>query len=81
MIWDDSGAADQLWQPVPDGKGHYRFANYGTGLVLAVAGMSKAGGAQVVQWTDGSVTSGCTASGPRQPGRIGTARKLTFRVR
>lgn len=67
------GSAAQLWQPVPDGKGHYRLANYGTGLVLAVGGMSKAAGSAVVQWTDGSVTSGCTPDGPRVPGRIGSA--------
>lgn len=67
------GAADQLWQPVPDGKGHYRLANYGTGLVLAIDRMSKTAGSPVVQWTDGSVTSGCTPDGPRVTGRIGSA--------
>jgi chitodextrinase len=67
------GSAAQLWQPVPDGKGHYRLANYGTGLVLAVEGMSKAAGSAVIQWTDGSVTSGCVPDGPRVAGRIGSA--------
>src|SRR6185437_11553364 len=69
----DTGADSQLWQLLPDGKGHDRLANYGTGLVLAITGMSKTDGAQVIQWTDGSITSGCTATGARQPGKIGTA--------
>ncbi|WP_225844793.1 RICIN domain-containing protein [Streptomyces sp. HPF1205] len=73
VVWSDDGTDDHLWQPIPDGKGHYRFADYGTGLVLAVSGMSKADGAQVVQWTDGSVTNACTPTGPRQPGKIGSA--------
>lgn len=68
-----SGTNDQLWQPVPDGKGSFRLENYGTGEVLAVSAMSKASGASVVQWTDGAITSQCTATGPRQPGKIGTA--------
>ena len=69
----DTGVDGQLWQLVPDGKGHYRLANFGSGLVLGVDGMSKADGARVVQWTDGASTSGCTATGARQPGKIGTA--------
>jgi hypothetical protein len=69
----DSGSDATLWQVTPDGAGHYRFANYGTGLVLAIDGMSKADGAAVVQWTDGASTSGCTATGARQTGKIGKA--------
>lgn len=69
----DDGSDDHLWQPIPDGKGHFRLANYGTGRVLGVLAMSKDEQAQVVQWTDGSPTSGCTATGSRQPGKIGTA--------
>jgi hypothetical protein len=69
----DNGADDHLWQLVPDGKGHYRLANYGTGRVLGVAAMSKDPQAPVVQWADGSPTSGCTVTGSRQPGRIGSA--------
>jgi hypothetical protein len=45
----------------------------GPHVELTSQGMSKSAGAQVIQWTDGSVTSGCTASGPRQPGTIGNA--------
>jgi len=41
--------------------------------VLAVNAMSKTSGASVVQWPDGSVTSGCTADGTRKPGKIGLA--------
>jgi hypothetical protein len=73
VVESDSGSRAQLWQLIPDGKGHYRLANYGTGTVLAIEGMSKENGATVLEWADGSVTSGCTADGPRQPGQIGTA--------
>ncbi|GAA1447877.1 hypothetical protein GCM10009617_32870 [Leifsonia poae] len=73
VVWTDNGDDDHLWQVIPDGKGNYRLADYGTGLVLAVDGMSKASGAGVVQWADGSSTSGCTATGPRQTGKIGAA--------
>ena len=73
VLWTDDGTDDTRWQIVPDGKGHYRLANVGTGLVLGVDGMSTDAGAGVVQWADGAVTAGCTADGPRRPGRIGTA--------
>lgn len=73
VVSKDTGALDQLWQLVPDGKGNYRLLNYGTGLALAVAEMSKEPGAPVIQWTDGAVTSACTADGPRQAGKIGSA--------
>lgn len=73
LVWGDTSAHDDLWQIVPDGKGNVEFANYGTGFVLAVKGMSKAAGAQVIQWADGSATNTCTADGPRQPGKLGSA--------
>jgi hypothetical protein len=73
VVAADAGTDDQLWQPIPDGAGSYRFGNYATGRVLAVAGMSKDEGAQVVQWLDGNPSSSCTAAGPRQPGKLGTA--------
>ncbi|MFC8731884.1 LamG-like jellyroll fold domain-containing protein [Luteimicrobium sp. NPDC057192] len=73
VVGADDQTTNQLWQPIPDGKGGYRLANATTGLVLAVGSMSKDAGAPVVQWTDGSVTSGCTADGPRVPGKVGKA--------
>jgi hypothetical protein len=73
QVAPDTGADDQLWQLVPDGKGNFRLANYGTGRVLGVMAMSTEAQAPVVQWTDGSPTSGCTATGARQPGKLGTA--------
>ncbi len=73
VIADDNGAADHLWQLIPDGTGKYRVANYDSGRVLAVAGMSKDNGAQVVQWLDGSATNACTAAGPRAAGKLGNA--------
>ncbi|MFB2596375.1 LamG-like jellyroll fold domain-containing protein [Herbiconiux sp. P17] len=73
VVAADTGTDDQLWQPIPDGAGSYRLGNYATGRVLAVDGMSKSDGAQVVQWLDGNPSSSCTAAGPRQPGKLGTA--------
>jgi hypothetical protein len=73
LVWSNSSSHDNLWQLIPDGTGNYKFANYGTGLVLAVNGMSKTAGAQVIQWQDGSATNACTADGPRQPGKLGSA--------
>ncbi|HWK93105.1 MAG TPA: LamG-like jellyroll fold domain-containing protein [Luteimicrobium sp.] len=73
VVGADDETTNQLWQPIPDGKGGYRLANATTGLVLAVGAMSKDAGAPAVQWTDGSVTSGCTADGPRVAGKVGKA--------
>ncbi|HIZ34441.1 MAG TPA: RICIN domain-containing protein [Candidatus Ruania gallistercoris] len=73
VVRADDGAEDLLWQLVPDGHGNVRLANYGTGMTLAVDEMSTESGAAIIQWTDGSPTSNCTADGERQPGRIGTA--------
>ena len=73
VVGADDDTANQLWQPIPDGKGGYRLANATTGLVLAVSSMSKDAGAPVLQWADGSVTSGCTADGPRVAGKVGKA--------
>ncbi|MCA1983530.1 LamG-like jellyroll fold domain-containing protein [Nocardioides nematodiphilus] len=73
LVWDDAGTADHLWQIIPNGSGRYRLANVGTGHVLAVAGMSKDPGAQVVQWADGSPTVACAVDGARAPGKLGTA--------
>jgi hypothetical protein len=52
------------------------IANYNSGLVLALAGASTASGAQVVQWPDGQVSTGCDATGPRIVGKIGNAVSL-----
>ena len=68
----DDGTGNYLWQLVPNGAGGYRLTNFGSGYVLGVTGMSKAAGAQVIAWTDGSATSGCTAAGSRQTGKIGS---------
>ena len=73
VVGSDEDTANQLWQPIPDGKGGYRLANSTTGLVLAVSSMSKDAGAPVLQWADGSVTSGCTVDGPRVVGKVGKA--------
>ncbi len=73
VVRADDGAEDLLWQLVPDGAGSVRLANYGTGMTLAVDEMSTESGAAIIQWTDGSPTSNCTADGERQPGRIGSA--------
>ncbi len=70
---EGDGGADQFWQLVPDNRGNVRLANYGTGLTLGVEGMSTESGAAVVQWTDGAHMGSCTADGPRQPGKFGTA--------
>jgi hypothetical protein len=73
LVWGREATPDHEWQLIPDGDGHYRIANYRSGLVLGVTGMSTASGARVVQWADGSVTSACAASGARQPGMLGSA--------
>src|SRR5690606_35551063 len=70
---ESDGGADQLWQLVPDTRGNVRLANYGTGLTLGVEGMSTEPDAAVVQWTDRAHMGSCTADGPRQPGKFGTA--------
>jgi hypothetical protein len=44
--------------------------------VLAVDGMSKSSGAQVIQWDDGSITSSGLA-GTRVPGELGNAVALS----
>ena len=73
LVGEETGGEDQLWQLVPDNNGNVRLASYATGLVLGVEQMSTAPGAPIVQWTDGALTSNCTADGPRQEGRIGSA--------
>jgi len=73
VVEEADGSDGQLWQLVPDGKGHVRLANYGTGLTLGVDGMSTHAGAAAVQWTDGSPSASCSPDGPRAPGKVGTA--------
>lgn len=68
--------AGQLWQLIPDSSGKVKFANVGSGEVLGVADMSKDTGAAVIAWSDGSRTSGCSVTGPRSPGKVGTALDL-----
>lgn len=72
----DSEASNQLWQVVPDGNGHDKMVNYNSGLVLAVDGMRKDPGAQVVQWSDGTITSS-GAAGTRVAGKLGNAVALS----
>src|SRR5699024_5338191 len=73
LISENAGSDEQLWQLVPDNSGNVRLTSYGSGLVLGVEEMSTEPGAAIVQWTDGALAAGCTADGPRQEGRIGSA--------
>lgn len=76
LISGHASTPDHLWQLIPDGTGHYEIANYNSGLVLGVANSSTAPGALVVQWPDGMITS-AGPDGPRVPGRIGNAVRLS----
>ena len=73
VLQKPSSASGQLWQLIPDGAGHDKIANYDSGLVLGVVGRSTNSGAAVIQWADGQLTSACSATGPRTPGKIGGA--------
>ncbi|MGA0568140.1 LamG-like jellyroll fold domain-containing protein [Rathayibacter sp. KR2-224] len=73
VLQKPSSASAQLWQLIPDGAGHYKIANYDSGLVLGVTGRSTSTGAAVIQWTDGRLTSACSATGLRASGKIGGA--------
>lgn len=73
ILQKPSSASAQLWQLIPDGAGHDKIANYDSGLVLGVAGRSTSTGAAVIQWTDGRLTSACSATGPRVSGKVGSA--------
>ncbi|MBP2707890.1 RICIN domain-containing protein [Microbispora sp. RL4-1S] len=76
IVETDTGDNSQLWQVVPDGKGHHKLVNYDDGYVLGVDGMSKEPGAQVVQWSDSTVTSSGTG-GTRVAGKLGKALALS----
>jgi hypothetical protein len=76
VVWGDARTPDHLWQLVPDGLGHDKIANAHSGMVLGVTDRSTSPGATVIQWPDGAVTSLCTATGARVPGRVANALRL-----
>lgn len=49
LVWDDTGTADHLWQPVRRGD-DWVLQSINSGMVLGVRNMGRSGGEDVLQW-------------------------------